>query len=1457
MKRRSGRAGIRSGWLASLLLAGAWALSRVGAGTLPAGAVRIQDESGADRSEFRFTLDTPEPRLSAGPDGYARVEIEGFAVAERRPGAPDIPRTTLWVAIPPDAVPLLDARIVHEELLRGVRPVPVPLSSVTATPEGADEEIVPPLVRERFEEAPAFYADAEGTSREVARLGSVGRFRDQRYVEVHLSPVRYDPASRGLRIARSVEIAVRFEGTKESAGAAAPDERFEDIYRAAFVNYAQGTTFRVSAWPADRREPDERSSGAETLTTTPRYRIRVRADGVIRLDHALLAATPFVTERLSTYKLTNRGVEVPLDLRDVGGDDFIGPGDWVQFYGQASDDEPEAVLNADLGGAGDIFEARDFTDENVYFLTVESGARSRVATRASTSNGAVAPTAFEAVARFESDDTFRPLGSADPWYDGPSLSNPPANSLLSARTDLIDLPGLASGIDPVRVRAHLRGLSELDTVNPDHGSKVSLVNAFDQTLAESFDNGTFDGRNLYLHDFTWSYPGSGSVATGSVKVRLDALFVAGTTNQLILDWIELRYRRSFQASDDTLTFDWPDGNARFDVGALQTSAPSIYEITGTIAGTSIVHPVRITGASGSGAPGSAIATFRVDDDPLLGAGALRRFVVAGEQGIQLLQAGADFQPDAVSDLRSTSHRADLIVIAHPSLYSLAPGSALNQLLTRRAAEGIVSKVARIEDIQDEFGDGLPGPVAIRNFLRWVMSTAPGEGWAAPKPSFVLVLGDGSYDYKGGTATGNFVPTQLLFKDAAEWGYFGSDATMAAVVGDDLIPDLAIGRLPARSLLEADGLIQRIISYEQVTAWSSWRGNLLFIADRGKNCNQTEALDFEWLHNDAESRLPHPPYTTQKLYYWSGYCDGNLLPQPAYCPATDPLPYCTPADRVAITQDIKDAVNAPAGGAAIVQYAGHGNTVVWSDDAFWDERGISRPKDSLGLTNGTRMPWLLAHNCLTGGFLTPDPNTVGENWLQRGGGGAIAVFSPSGLGRNSVGAVAIAAIFDNVFGRTKERRIGLPVLAAEISLCQNGAYESCQHYVLLGDPSLRLTLPDVGPPTALQATAGNSTVALSWTASATPTVTYDLYRATSAGGAYAAIGSTTGTSFNDLTAQNATTYYYYAVARNALNFESRWSNFNGDCAVSGPDCVKATPLNPNPPGPPTGLSATDPERGGMLRVAWVANPESDIKGYELSVGVDPSNPGTPCPFDRTINVGKVTSFHVTGLADNVRHCLAVRATNTSLLTSSYSAEAEGTPTHVLGEKAPRLIVDLRLAKSGTNAVLTWGAVTSDIYGTAESVLRYEIFRGLTPDFVPAAPLATTTTPTFTDLGALADASPAYHYLVRAVDTAGNVGGLGNQLPAGIQSLVLAKGPSPQVSLSWLPVTEAFGGGPIQVQRYEIYGGAVPATRARIRDGSPQVPLLLTVTGTSANVSPPAGVQYYSVLAVDARGNRSPF
>jgi hypothetical protein len=88
------------------------------------------------------------------------------------------------------------------------------------------------------------------------------------------------------------------------------------------------------------------------------------------------------------------------------------------------------------------------------------------------------------------------------------------------------------------------------------------------------------------------------------------------------------------------------------------------------------------------------------------------------------------------------------------------------------------------------------------------------------------------------------------------------------------------------------------------------------------------------------------------------------------------------------------------------------------------------------------------------------------------------------------------------------------------------------------------------PTGLNATAGNSQVALSWTASPGAT-SYNLKRATINGGPHTTVTNVTATNYTDISLSNGTTYYYVVSALNA----------GGESANSSQ--VSATPTN-HPP-----------------------------------------------------------------------------------------------------------------------------------------------------------------------------------------------------------------------------------------------------------------------------------------------------
>src|SRR5262249_2722474 len=132
-----------------------------------------------------------------------------------------------------------------------------------------------------------------------------------------------------------------------------------------------------------------------------------------------------------------------------------------------------------------------------------------------------------------------------------------------------------------------------------------------------------------------------------------------------------------------------------------------------------------------------------------------------------------------------------------------------------------------------------------------------HSWAEPSLRYVVLLGDASYDPKDylGTGVKDWLPGYPV-KTTYLWTV--SDPTYAAVNGDDLVPDIAIGRLPAGSVDEASRLVQKIVGYE--TAGGSLDGSAVLVADDGDLGGDFEADADEIANGILAGRNP------TRIYY---------------------------------------------------------------------------------------------------------------------------------------------------------------------------------------------------------------------------------------------------------------------------------------------------------------------------------------------------------------------------------------------------------------------------------------------------------------------------------------------------------------------------------------------------------------------------------------------------------------
>jgi fibronectin type 3 domain-containing protein len=190
-----------------------------------------------------------------------------------------------------------------------------------------------------------------------------------------------------------------------------------------------------------------------------------------------------------------------------------------------------------------------------------------------------------------------------------------------------------------------------------------------------------------------------------------------------------------------------------------------------------------------------------------------------------------------------------------------------------------------------------------------------------------------------------------------------------------------------------------------------------------------------------------------------------------------------------------------------------------------------------------------------------------------------------------------------------------------------------------EASAKPTAPTQAPaaPSGLAATAADTQVSLTWSASATATG-YNLKRATATGGPYTKISSPIATNFIDTGLTNGTTYYYVVSAINSA----------GESANSAQ--ASATPVRPTlPPAAPAGLVAT--AGNAQVSLSWTAS--SGATSYHLKRS---TAAGGPYP---QVSAPTAASFTDTGLTNGTTYFYVVSALD-SVGESADSAQVSATP-----------------------------------------------------------------------------------------------------------------------------------------------------------------------------------------------------
>jgi len=483
---------------------------------------------------------------------------------------------------------------------------------------------------------------------------------------------------------------------------------------------------------------------------------------------------------------------------------------------------------------------------------------------------------------------------------------------------------------------------------------------------------------------------------------------------VLLNWIEMEYEHVPQVGNEQLRLRLadPDAGREVVVAATEGGPIDLYLSGG----------IRVRGDDGVVAVELADGTadFSV----------LRSDAAASPNDIVL---------DRPSDLRNDDHQADYIMITHRSLRA-----GTERLADFHRSRGLSVDVVDVQDVYDEFNFGIVRPQAIKDFLQHAFTD-----WRAPKPRFVLLVGDASWDFKNTTAddanyadwtyrpgeSRKFVKNaSTAYAESAELnhrnlvptssyltleGHAASDTWFVCFDDGDTLPDMAIGRLPVISPEELDHVIDKTIAFAADPPIGPWRRNLLFIANE----------------SDAFQRRSD---TIADEYSRRGYVPIKIYPRPS-----EPV-------NERHTQRIIESLDA---GVFAVHFIGHGGRYIWRTGPpdLKKNHDLFTLEHLDQLADNTRLPVVLSLTCYSAPFDHPTADSIGEKLIRIPRRGAIAVFAASW--RNSpsphMGELLLAEL------TTPGSTIGEAIMRAKRGFRSDVLVQT---YNLLGDPAVPVSAP---------------------------------------------------------------------------------------------------------------------------------------------------------------------------------------------------------------------------------------------------------------------------------------------------------------------------------------------------------------------------------------------------------------
>lgn len=352
--------------------------------------------------------------------------------------------------------------------------------------------------------------------------------------------------------------------------------------------------------------------------------------------------------------------------------------------------------------------------------------------------------------------------------------------------------------------------------------------------------------------------------------------------------------------------------------------------------------------------------------------------------------------------------ADWLAISHANFM----GSALNDLAARRQQQGLTTRIVDVAEIYTRYSAGNPSPEAIQRYVR--------EAKAAMGVDYVVLVGADTTDAAGYANSGSvsFVPTP--YETTSVFVRYAPADPLIADVDGDRRPDLAIGRLPVRTVAEMQEAVRKILAYETQTV----SNQVMLVAGP----NDPESPQVFAAMSESLSAGLNASWNVDRVY------QDNMGLNPS---------------RLALVNGFND-------GRSVISYIGHSGPTRWTFDPLLDitqVTGTSVDPNRPNLAASTNQPIVMQFACWTTYFVSATQNTMAQALLLTPNRGASAIVGATVLlDMNSHQRMSDAMKTRLISGA----RIGDVVQAAKVAIAADASQgtgpEVMLGQVLLGDPA---------------------------------------------------------------------------------------------------------------------------------------------------------------------------------------------------------------------------------------------------------------------------------------------------------------------------------------------------------------------------------------------------------------------